>query len=261
MSDLRTDYKDDVLAPSMNGKRQFNIVDSEGNILFEDIHIEDTSSYVTVGDHYGGDTINEQNTKINSLDSGKQDKLTNPLTQSDVVNNLTSTATNKPLSAAQGKTVNDKVKTYPKILNCVGEIANSVGGAAIGTGVATVTLYASGLAKIDYQYTITTAGTSTATTNFKWGLNRDLLSARNANIPTITPVNGGVAEWYAAKSNSVWSSLHESYNGYGCTHTVNSQFWCAARNHNGTSVGAYPVSTAVLNIRICGTCYGTFTVT
>lgn len=39
---------------------------------------------------------------------GKQDKLTNPLTQSDVVNNLTSTDTNVPLSAAQGKALNDK---------------------------------------------------------------------------------------------------------------------------------------------------------
>ncbi len=194
---------------------------------------------------------------INELKSGKQDKLTNPLTQSDVVNNLTSTATNKPLSAAQGK----KLGAYPKIFNVIGEIANSDGGAARGTGVATVILYASGLAKIEYQYTITTAGTSTATTNFKWGLNRDLLSARNSNIPAITPVAGGVAEWYSAKSNSTWSALHETYNGYGCTHTVNSQFWCASRNHNGTSVGAHPVSTAVLNIRICGTCYGTFTVT
>ena len=165
------------------------------------------------------------------------------------------------MSAAQGKTVNDKVKTYPKILNCVGDIANADGDSFVGTGVATVTLYASGLAKIDYQYTARVAGSSSATTNFKWGLNRNLLTTRNSNVPTITPVNGGVAEWYAAKSNSTWSSLHETYNGYGCTHTVNSQFWCAARNHNGTSVGAFPVNTANLNIRICGTCYGTFTVT
>lgn len=40
---------------------------------------------------------------VNTGLAGKQDKLINPLTQTDVVNNLTSTATNKPLSAAQGR--------------------------------------------------------------------------------------------------------------------------------------------------------------
>lgn len=43
---------------------------------------------------------------INRILSTKQDKLTNPLTQADVINNLTSTATNKPLSAAQGRELN-----------------------------------------------------------------------------------------------------------------------------------------------------------
>lgn len=42
-----------------------------------------------------------------ALNDSKQDKLTNPLTKSDVVNNLTTTTTNVPLSAAQGKVLND----------------------------------------------------------------------------------------------------------------------------------------------------------
>ena len=45
--------------------------------------------------------------QINTSLSAKQDKLTNPLTQSDVVNNLTSTSTTKPLSANQGKVLYD----------------------------------------------------------------------------------------------------------------------------------------------------------
>lgn len=44
---------------------------------------------------------------ISTLGSNKQDKLTNPLTKSDVVNNLTTTTTNVPLSAAQGKALKD----------------------------------------------------------------------------------------------------------------------------------------------------------
>ncbi len=45
------------------------------------------------------DFFHELNTDL----SGKQDKLTNPLVQNDIINNLSSTATNKPLSAAQGR--------------------------------------------------------------------------------------------------------------------------------------------------------------
>lgn len=194
---------------------------------------------------------------IRQIMENKQDKLTNPLTQADVKNNLTSTDTNKPLSAAQGK----KLGSYPKILNCIGLIANASNDNFQGTGVATVTLYASGLAKIDYQYTVTTAGSTSATSNYLWGLNRNLLTTRNSNIPTITPVAGGVAEWYNGKSNSIWSALHETYNGYGCTNQATAQFWLPSRNYNGTSIGALAVSNAYLNMKICGTCYGTFTAT
>lgn len=146
IEELKTDYKNDVLATSQQGKRTFNIVGKNGEILFEDVHIEDTSKYLQVGDEYGSDVINEINEYVNQMDNkldeliefmdngvnaedvtyndsnvkltldtletridGKQDKLTNPLTQSDVKNNLTSTDTNKPLSASQGKVLNDKI--------------------------------------------------------------------------------------------------------------------------------------------------------
>lgn len=44
--------------------------------------------------------------------SNKQDKLTDPLTKSDVVNNLSTPTTNVPLSAAQGKVINDKLTDF-----------------------------------------------------------------------------------------------------------------------------------------------------
>ena len=220
-----------------------------------------SGSTITEGTNIVKKTVGEELTQINTNLSNKQDKLTNPLTKSDVINNLTTSTTNVPLSANQGKVLNTKITSYPKIYNCTGEIANSDGGAAKGTGVATVMLFANGLAKIDYQYTITTAGTSTATSNYKWGLNRDLLSARNSSIPAITPTNGGVATWFNPKSSNNWSTFNDTFNGFGVTHTVNSQFWCAARNYNGTAVGAFAVSNAENGMRICGTCYGTFTVT
>lgn len=55
-----------------------------------------------------------QNKVIKGALDGKQDALTNPLTKSDVVNNLTTTTTNVPLSAAQGKALNNNKQ--PKTL-------------------------------------------------------------------------------------------------------------------------------------------------
>lgn len=50
-----------------------------------------------------------QNTNLDGNLAGKQPKLTNPLVQSDVINSVSSTLTNKPLSAAQGRALNVKL--------------------------------------------------------------------------------------------------------------------------------------------------------
>lgn len=65
MSTLKTDYKQDILAPSMDGKRKFNLVDSEGNVVYANVHIEDVSSYSQVGDEFDAEVINGQNEAIN----------------------------------------------------------------------------------------------------------------------------------------------------------------------------------------------------
>ena len=74
IDELKTDYKDDVLATSQQGKRTFNIVGKNGEILFEDVHIEDTSRYLQVGDEYGSDVINDTNEYVNQMDD-KLDEL------------------------------------------------------------------------------------------------------------------------------------------------------------------------------------------
>lgn len=69
MADLRTNYKDDILSTAEQGTRKFNIVDANGNVLYEGVHLEDVSNYLQVGDEYGADEINEQNEAINQLNS------------------------------------------------------------------------------------------------------------------------------------------------------------------------------------------------
>lgn len=54
-----------------------------------------------------GSTVEAKMSAIDTSLGNKQDKLTNPLVQADIINVLTSTDSTKPLSAAQGKVLND----------------------------------------------------------------------------------------------------------------------------------------------------------
>lgn len=63
----------------------------------------------------GGGTVTGALSALNTDLAGKQDKLTNPLIQADVVDNLSSTAAKKPLSANQGKILNDKISQKSKV--------------------------------------------------------------------------------------------------------------------------------------------------
>lgn len=75
MADLKTDYVDDVLDTDVNETRIFNIVDSDGNVVAENIHFVDNTTYTTTGDSYGATEINEQNEAINQLNADLNDYL------------------------------------------------------------------------------------------------------------------------------------------------------------------------------------------
>lgn len=66
MNPLRTDYKNDELKPSMNGKRHYDIYDSDGvTKLYSDVIMEDVSEYDVHGDIFGKDDINAMNAMAN----------------------------------------------------------------------------------------------------------------------------------------------------------------------------------------------------
>ena len=65
MADLPIDYLDDILAPSMNGKRKFKITHSDGT--YEEVTIEDVSEYEQVGSTFGAVDINRINEEVNGL--------------------------------------------------------------------------------------------------------------------------------------------------------------------------------------------------
>ena len=65
MSDLKTDYKDDVLDVSANVKRIFNLVDQDGKIVVANVSIQDITKYTQEGDSFGAADINATNEAVN----------------------------------------------------------------------------------------------------------------------------------------------------------------------------------------------------
>lgn len=69
MADLKTDYVNDVLDTDVNTERTYNLVDANGNLIYEGIKIRETTVLSTTGDDYGALEINEQNEAINQINA------------------------------------------------------------------------------------------------------------------------------------------------------------------------------------------------
>lgn len=61
MADLRTDFVDDVLDTAANLQRKYNLIENEdGTVSFEDVTV-----YLTTGDNFGANMLNEICAEIN----------------------------------------------------------------------------------------------------------------------------------------------------------------------------------------------------
>ena len=69
MAQLKTDYKDQLLDSSANTKRVYNLVDSDGNVVAENVSLEDVTVYSQSGDTFGATDINKTNEKVNQLNN------------------------------------------------------------------------------------------------------------------------------------------------------------------------------------------------
>lgn len=56
---MAKEYKDQILDTSVNTKRVYNIVDSDGNIVAENISFEDKTVYLQDGTEFGAQEVNE----------------------------------------------------------------------------------------------------------------------------------------------------------------------------------------------------------
>lgn len=67
MAELKTDYKDQLLNSLVNTKRVYNLVDADGNVVRENVSLEDVTVYSQDGDNFGAVDINKTNEEVNQL--------------------------------------------------------------------------------------------------------------------------------------------------------------------------------------------------
>lgn len=174
--------------------------------------------------------------------------VTGKVDTTSIVNNLTSTSTDKPLSAAQGKALNDALSALgPTQYSVHGLIANE-DGAFRAYGSAHIFIVGT-YAYISYMYKVSAA--STTSNNFNYGLSRDLIKNLNTAIPSITPYSGGIATVYDTTGSIVSGTIQ-----YGMYHDAKGQFWALARlaDTSGTSGDwpstKFPVGQMVIGVAI-----------
>lgn len=206
------------------------------------------SSAITTTGTYALDAV-EKNASVNGTLANQIGKKINI---SDITNNLTSTATNKPLSAAQGKVLNDKFSSYPKIYNTYGWLLSHGDDSSItGLGNAIVQLYPDKIARVDFNIRIISAG---STITYDYGIIPSALTFGNNSIPNITPMAGGTLTYYGA-DGTISANLTE----YGGTFSVANGKWTPCRYYkNDGSVGQWGSNSCATASYIVGTCYGTY---
>ena len=137
----------------------------------------------------------------------------------------------------------------------------------LGYGNCTVTLFGNQKAMIEYSYTFTRRWTDDS--NICWGLNPELLSILDSNIPSITPILGGKAFFYRKLNDNYYNETGITtlgYNGYGATNVPvygddGITRWSFGRIVDLGSISQphplwYPVSFEDYDT-IMGTCWGT----
>ena len=132
-----------------------------------------------------------------------------------------------------------------------GNIVGSDVSECAGAGTATVTIEPTGLARIDFGFTMTKGGS--AADLFEWGINLDLLQLLNPDIPNITPITGGTVVMYKSSGELFLDLL-----GHGGLMYATNQFWTPARvRDQAGTLGQLSEANAPTNYRFIGTCYGT----
>ncbi len=104
MTDLKTDYKDDVLNTEVNEQRKYKTIDNGDGT----ISLEDATEYLQQGDSFGAEDLNKMNQAINDIKNAEA-----AVTKDDIIDSLeeieATTEAGLPAGALAVKEVNAKL--------------------------------------------------------------------------------------------------------------------------------------------------------
>lgn len=130
------------------------------------------------------------------------------------------------------------------VMNAIG---NCMTGSAVQCdGIVTCTYQMNDIMQLDFNLKITTAGSGSS----DFGISRNLIRQLDANIPIITPMDGGKLEIYTSSGALVTSNV-------GGTFMANGALWQPAHISGGAITGITE-SEMTSGLTLVGTCYGKY---
>ena len=145
---------------------------------------------------------------------------------------------------ASRDSTSDAFTTVTPVLTALGDCMS--GTAVVGTGTVTCTYQMNDVMRIDFYIKITTSGSGSSS----YGISRNLLRQLNAEIPVITPIDGGVLNIYNSSGSIITSNVATSF-------IADDVYWTPARLL-GSSLSAFLESSMSSGFILTGTCYGTY---
>ena len=144
----------------------------------------------------------------------------------------------------QRDTTEDTFENVPSVCNAIG---NCMDGTSIECdGIVTVTYEMNDVVRLDFNLTVTTAGTGTS----PFGISPAILRSLNADIPTIDPVDGGAMQIITALGAIDTTKI-------GPTMIADNGLWTPANIVSG-DITALTEASMTAGMVITGTCYGTY---
>ena len=144
---------------------------------------------------------------------------------------------------AKRETTDDSFENINPVIVVVGQIMS--GTAVVGEGTATLTYKMNEVMQIDFNIKINTSGSGTGT----YGISTALLRTLSVDIPSLTPLDGGVLNIYNSSGASTMT--------YGSSFLASGAYWKPAYISSG-ALAQINEAFFTSGMRISGTCYGKY---
>lgn len=146
---------------------------------------------------------------------------------------------------AKRDSVSDSYENVTPVMTAIGNVFG--GTSVVGNGTVTLTYKFNDIMQIDFNIKITTAGSGSNA----YGISTSLLRTLNAEIPSLTPMDGGTLQVFTASG-----ALNTAYTG--ASFIANGAYWQPSYVSANTAT-AIAESGMTTGITLIGTCYAKYT--